>query len=51
MCKESMELPKGKTCSDCIYYSWCIKLFGCDPNNTTCDWAPSRFIQKRDGAR
>jgi hypothetical protein len=41
--ENDMQLPAGKTCADCRFFSFCVKLFGCDAQNTTCDWAPSRF--------
>lgn len=41
-----MELPKGKTCSDCIHFErTCKWLISCKPDRITCDWNPSRFIQ------
>ena len=40
-----MELPKDKTCSDCQHFkATCEWLISCDPNRTTCDWNPSRFL-------
>lgn len=41
--RNAMSLPLGKTCSDCKHYDYCQKLFGCNPSNEVCDWAPSRF--------
>jgi hypothetical protein len=38
-----MQLPAGKTCSDCQHYHYCTRLFGCPDTNTSCDWSPSRF--------
>ncbi|UVF62324.1 hypothetical protein [Nitrososphaeria virus YSH_462411] len=39
-----MELPKGKTCSDCIHFErTCKWLISCKPDRITCDWNPSRF--------
>lgn len=40
-----MALPAGMNCSDCIYFNRCVALFQCDPGNTFCDWAPSRFVE------
>lgn len=42
---DSMKLPDGKACSDCHWFKRCVALFGCKPTNTSCDWAPSRFLQ------
>ena len=43
---DDMKLPAGKTCEDCRWYSRCEWLISCEPSNTTCDWAPSRFVEK-----
>lgn len=40
---QNMRLPEGKTCADCKFINHCIVLINCDPKNTSCDWAPSRF--------
>ena len=42
-----MELPKQMTCRHCAYFMRCVRLFNCKPNNTECDWSPSRFTEKR----
>lgn len=39
----SMRLPEGKTCADCGHFKRCEWLISCQPANTWCDWAPSRF--------
>ena len=41
--EESMKLPQGFTCDDCLSLSFCQKLIGNVSGNETCDWAPSRF--------
>lgn len=41
--EDSMKLPDGMHCSECRFHSYCVKLFECPPENTHCDWAPSRF--------
>lgn len=46
MSDPSMALPAGKTCSSCAHFRRCGMLFGCSPSATTCDWAPSRFVEK-----
>lgn len=43
-----MELPKGKTCSDCMHFEkTCSWLISCSPNERSCDWLPIRFKEKR----
>jgi len=43
-CELSMLLPLGKTCADCHHFKrTCEWLISCDPTNSWCDWAPSRF--------
>ena len=44
--KEQMSLPVGKTCGDCVHCERCVALFGHQPRNEVCDWAPSRFYDK-----
>jgi hypothetical protein len=47
-----MDLPAGKTCSDCVHFQrTCIWLIGCKPTNTRCDWNPSRYTKKVQGER
>ncbi len=41
---ENMQLPKGMNCGKCRGYPKCVQLFGCNSDNTECDWSPSRFI-------
>lgn len=43
---ETMWLPDGKRCSDCIFFKRCNSLFGHIAEDEVCDWAPSRFIPK-----
>ena len=40
---DEMNLPKGKTCNDCVHCYRCTKIFGVTITNTTCDFYPSRF--------
>ena len=43
--QKDMLLPKGKTCKDCLHFQrTCEWLISCDPNKTSCDWSPSRFL-------
>jgi len=42
----TMQLPEGKHCSDCVHYSYCVKLFKCLPTNIECDFSPSKFFAK-----
>jgi len=44
MTEPDMQLPAGRTCSDCAHFARCAGLFQCKPTNTTCDWSPSRFM-------
>ncbi|MBA4375809.1 MAG: hypothetical protein C0401_06515 [Anaerolinea sp.] len=46
---ESMKLPKGKTCADCIHMKRCTMNFGSNAKNVDCDWSPSRFSEKPSG--
>jgi hypothetical protein len=38
-----MKLPEGKTCGDCLSCRRCCLIFGHVPEDTSCDWWPSRF--------
>lgn len=44
-----MNLPKGKTCKDCIHWKptceWLISSR--TGNENSCDWNPSRFVEIR----
>ena len=41
---KEMQLPKDKTCSDCIHFErTCKWLISCRPDEISCDWNPSRF--------
>jgi hypothetical protein len=45
-----MRLPEGMTCADCARFRFCnVFLGGNIATNRECDWAPSRFIQRRAG--
>lgn len=40
-----MELPEGKTCTDCRRFGFCSKFIGPEiAVNTHCDWFPIRFV-------
>ncbi len=41
----SMDLPEGKSCSDCHFLKHCTAFIGDVARNTSCDWYPIRFIQ------
>lgn len=44
MAIDDMALPEGCTCEDCRTFDWCKQLGVIQkPNQTHCDWAPSRF--------
>lgn len=43
----TIDLPTGKTCSDCGHFRFCSKLIGPEiATNTSCDWFPIRFAYK-----
>lgn len=42
-----MALPPGKTCAGCAHVERCVTVLGCTSRSaTSCDWAPSRFIER-----
>lgn len=43
---QCMNLPKGKTCADCMHIKKCILLFHGDANNISCGFEPIRFKEK-----
>lgn len=43
---DGMNLPEGKTCSDCTHCRRCTLMFGHIPADEVCDWYPSRFTEK-----
>ena len=43
-----MDLPEGKTCSNCIHCRRCCAMFGAQPDNTSCDFYPVRFQEKTE---
>jgi hypothetical protein len=42
----SMDLPRGKTCSDCAHIRFCTGFIGDVAANTSCDWFPIRFVPR-----
>ncbi len=44
-------LPDGLTCGDCQHIRRCMAMFGHEPTDTYCDWAPSRFRLRDDAAQ
>lgn len=48
MSDESTKLPPGKTCFHCKHFFRCTWLVLCQPENTKCDWSPSRFVPRED---
>lgn len=46
-----MNLPADSTCANCWHLDRCMKLFGCDPGNTSCDFFPRRFVPHKFDAR
>ncbi|MCK5614320.1 hypothetical protein KAR91_71300 [Candidatus Pacearchaeota archaeon] len=43
---DSMKLPEGKTCDDCVHFKRCYDLFGAKPINIYCDFYPVRYYAK-----
>jgi hypothetical protein len=43
MTDDDMKLPPGVTCAECYYFKRCVSFIGISGDETTCDWAPSRF--------
>jgi hypothetical protein len=41
-----MELPAGKTCGDCGYFSHCKPFYGRKSTDTECDFFPRRFRER-----
>lgn len=44
-----MELPKGKTCADCLFIVHCKRIYGVKTENTSCDFFPRRFKSRAVG--
>ena len=42
------QLPIGRTCYDCIHFRRCSWLISVEANHASCDWIPSRFVDKFD---
>jgi hypothetical protein len=40
----TMNLPEGKTCGDCRFFSHCAVMVGAEAANERCDWYPVRFV-------
>ncbi len=40
---DDMDLPEGKSCSNCVHCRRCCSIFGHIPADQSCDWSPSRF--------
>ena len=45
---ESIKLPTGKTCADCLHCKRCCMLYigSNGGKNTKCDFAPSKFSER-----
>jgi hypothetical protein len=46
-----MLLPDGKTCANCRNCRRCCGMFGASPDNTMCDFYPSRYSEAEKGAK
>ena len=40
----SENLPDGKTCADCVSFKRICEITGVEPDQRSCNWVPSRFI-------
>lgn len=47
-CRCDMYLPIGKTCAGCAHIKRCTWLISVNPENTTCDWSPSRYLEPHE---
>lgn len=47
--RQCMDLPKGKTCADCVNVVKCTTMFGAKAENTYCGFEPVRFREKKQG--
>jgi len=47
----TMQLPEGKTCSDCRYIRFCSQFIGDVAGNDSCDWFPIRFVLRPSSAK
>ena len=45
---DSMKLPNGKTCADCVHVYRCTTIFGAKSTNTECDFYPIRYGGKEE---
>ena len=45
---KEMALPDGKTCGDCNHIRRCKAMFGHTEADTSCDWHPSRYLERGD---
>ena len=43
---DDMALPDSMTCGDCVHLPRCVAVFGSHPENTKCDFSPSKFLSK-----
>jgi hypothetical protein len=47
---QTMNLPAGKTCGDCLHIGRCKALFGHIEADEQCDWFPVRFLARPEVA-
>lgn len=43
---QTLNLPPGKTCADCVHTPRCVAIFGMIPEDQACDFFPIRFQQR-----
>lgn len=44
---DSLDLPDGKICNDCVHVARCCLIFGHAPTDTYCDFYPRRFQARK----
>ena len=44
--RQCMDLPNGKTCTDCVHVVKCTTMFGAKRENHYCGFEPIRFVDK-----
>lgn len=47
MSEPDMQLPPGKTCSDCAFFKRCEWLLSLKGTETACDWSPSVYRERQ----
>ncbi len=45
--RAEIDLPPGQTCADCSHGNYCARLGFTTLTNVACEFAPSRFIERK----